>query len=381
MVRQYNCKTCGQVHEPPTGKRCQYGRQLEQEQDSYEREYDSSEEENLQQETEIITLPDMQSATNEQQVEPGERDTLKSLMLEMRLEMKQNWIDFDQRVRGLEVRGVTETTQAGTSDSVPSSAVVVRNSTPTDQGASASPETLRRDNMLMREARMRLADLRQDDFDEDDDRFTYGPRRNGKKSGSTMTGADVVRRSIDWPHFYIKRMSGASGKGVVFKDLRVEEFALGFMCMIESPHSKYDYCSMTRLFRNIMQDTVDFSWDNARNFYERVGLDVEKGVLQWSDEETIRDMRMTYARIVFPARKESKESKETGPRPTPPSAPTGMKCCATYQRKECENTRDHHPYTHACAYCHRTKSLMCRHPEDDCYRKVNDTAKNAKPRE
>ena len=147
--------------------------------------------------------------------------------------------------------------------------------------------------------------------------------------------------------------------------------------MIESPHSKFDYRKMTTLFRHVMQDTVDFSWANARNFYERVGLDVEKGVLQWSDEEAIRELRFTYARTVFPAKKENKE----GPRPAPPAAPAGMKCCAPYQRKECENVRDHTPYTHACAYCHKTKTLMCRHPEDDCFRKANDTTKNVKARE
>ena len=125
------------------------------------------------------------------------------------------------------------------------------------------------------------------------------------------------------------------------------------------------------------EERDSFSWENARNFYERVGLDVEKGVLQWTDDEEIRELRMQYARTVFPAKRENKE----GPRPAPPSAPAGMKCCAPYQHKGCENARDHAPYTHACAYCHRTKTLMCRHPEDDCFRKANDAAKNVKPRE
>ena len=53
----------------------------------------------------------------------------------------------------------------------------------------------------------------------------------------------------------------------------------------------------------------------------------------------------------------------------------------SWPRGQCENNRDHQPYTHACAYFNKSKSLMCRHPEEYCYRKSNDAAKNVKPRE
>ena len=127
-----------------------------------------------------------------------------------------------------------------------------------------------------------------------------------------------------------------------------------------------------------MQDAMDFSWANARGFYEMVARDVEQGVLEWSNKELIMEMRMTHSRTNFPEKKET--IKDTGRAP-PAAAPAGMRACAAYQRRECEQARDHTPYTHTCAYCLRTCNLMCRHPEAACIRRVTDEAKNGKRRE
>ena len=50
---------------------------------------------------------------------------------------------------------------------------------------------------------------------------------------------------------------------------------------------------------------------------------------------------MTYARTAYPKKKEQKETPKNQLR----SAPTGMKCCAAFQTRACEHTRDHHPHT------------------------------------
>ena len=105
---------------------------------------------------------------------------------------------------------------------------------------------------------------------------------------------------------------------------------------------------------------------------------MEKGGIDWTDKEVIRDLRMQYARAVIPAKTEPKEAQPQ--RATPQQAPADMKPCPAYQKGNCEHDKDHLPLTHACGYCHRTKSLLCRHTESSCFRKIKDT-KNGKPRE
>ena len=158
-----------------------------------------------------------------------------------------------------------------------------------------TPDTLRRDLRLMAQATKSLAQLRDSD-NEIEVNDTANVRRNGKKSGSLLMASDVVKKRIDWPHLYVRRVVGGKRKSVAYADLKVEEFVFGFLSMIESPKCKWNYRTMTRLLRMIMQDTIDFSWANGLGFYETLGLEVEYGDLDWENVELIRDMRMTYSR-------------------------------------------------------------------------------------
>ena len=243
-------------------------------------------------------------------------------------------------------------------------------------GQLATVDTLRQDFRLMSQAAKRLARLRLDDSDDEDMDSYSRSRESGKKSGSVLTPTDKVRKQIDWPHMHIQRMFGGRKKSVSYVDLRIDEFVYGFMSMIESPQCKWNYRVMTKILKNLMQDSMEFSWSNALMFYQMAGVEVEKGKLQWSDEARIHEMRMTYARTVFP---EGKPPKET-PKPQLQLAPANMKCCGPFQRRECEQDRDHTPFTHACAYCFKAKAALCRHSEEDCKRKIADS-KNGKPRE
>ena len=339
MGRHYKCKACGEQHAPPTGKQCNRGAQ----------------------------------------------DDSQDRVMPLLLSIQAKVADIEQRVNNPD--SPRSATSTASEERTPEQAisplsppVMETVEVPHDDIENASPETLRRDRALMQQASRRLARLRLEDWEDEDDTRLQGIRLAGKKSGAVMTAADVVMKRIDWPHFYIKRVSNNTRKGITFKELKVEEFVFGFLCMIEAPHANYDFRYMIRVLRNIMQDTIDFSWENARGFYQMVGADVGQGAMKWSDSEVVKEMRMTYARTVFPPNSDSKEAKETT-RPALQSAPAGMKCCVAYQKKECDNPRDHQPFTHACAYCHRVKAAICRHPENDCYRKTNDLAKNARPRE
>ena len=348
MGRQYKCKYCGVTHDPPTGKHCP---------------------ERLRHEAEEEQAP----------VEP------QPSMAEMqqKMEAMERWM---QQMKDSAMVNASPVSTPSSNASVASTPHVA--ASPQTEGAvggrrydddQASPETLRRDRALMREASRTLARLRLDDYDDGEEQGPLGTRMSGKKSGAVMTAADRVVKHIDWPHFYVHRGAGANRQAIKFRELRIDEFVFGFMCMIEAPHCTLDYRRMTSIMRNMMQDSVEFSWETSRNFYEVVGNEIEKGVMRWTDEEAIREKRMTYARTIFPMVK-APEVRDNQ-RPPLQTAPAGMKCCAPFQKHECESTRDHQSFTHACAYCFKAKNALCRHPEADCFRKNSDASKNGRPRE
>ena len=251
------------------------------------------------------------------------------------------------------------------------------NETEEARGAEATPDSLRRDMRLMAKAAEKLSRLSTDDSDGEEEGILRTTRKKGRKSGSLMMASDIVRKRIDWPHLYIKRVVAGRRKPVAFSDIRLEEFALGYLRMLDAPGSKMNYKQMIDLLKMVLQDTMEFSWANAVGFYEQVALEVEEGTMSWDDTDIIKDMRVTYSRTILPDKKEQKEPAKAGVRVNTQSS----RSCALYQKKACELQRDHHPFLHTCAYCYRTCNAIFRHPEADCQRKIADEAKNGKRRE
>ena len=87
-----------------------------------------------------------------------------------------------------------------------------------------------------------------------------------------MTATDKVVRTIDWPHMHVRRMVAGKRKGIHFNELKVEEFVLCFLTMIQMPGNDMNVRGMLRILQDIMQDAMEFSWANARSFYEQVGF-------------------------------------------------------------------------------------------------------------
>ena len=337
MPRNYKCRSCGIVHEPPTGKNC--------------RHRDNS--------------PEPQTAEQADNLLPLLRD------ISDRMEAMERKFEDMPRAR------INETSTPERAQPAAITAPVISIADSEIHNEPASPETLRMDSRLMQDAARRLRQLELAQQGEDDLRALGSTKAAGKRSGSVMTVTDKVVKSVDWPHMHVRRMAAGKLKGVRFNELKVEEFVFGFLNMIEMPGNDMDFRRMLNILRDLMQDAMEFSWPNARRFYETVGLQVEWGTLKWTDEERINHLRFTYARTNFPARKDDNDAAKPSLLPAPP----GTKCCVPYQRHACEQDKDHAPFVHACAYCLKTKSAICRHPENDCYRKTNDAAKNGKARE
>ena len=324
---------------PPTGKKCRR-------QDAEEEETDIEVEE-----------AEQETTTNE--------DTTLSLMLQMKQQMDsmaEQMQEIQQEREASKSQATREESEAGESETRQEGEELI------------TAQSLRQDVRAMERAASRIAQFR--DLDTDDYDTTSNGRRNpnGKKSGSIMVAADNVKLSIDWPHMHVKRVTNGTRAGVAYKELRIEEFVYGFLAMLKSPKTKWDKDLMLDLLQDLMQDSMDFAWENARGFYEMLGVDVENGDKRWDDTNTVMKMRILHSRTVYPEKKETKETKKNGASKT-------TKCCALYQKKACEQNRDHHPFSHACMYCAKATGMAYRHPEEDCFRKSLEEAKNSKKRE
>ena len=233
MPHVYYCKKCGESHDPPTGKQCKL------------REHDKETPAGLP--PNIVTL-------------------LTGISSKI--------TDISDRVRTIEDERREEKAILSTNNTTNSPQIL---ETQEGLATSASPQTLREDARLMRQAANRLARLQLDDSDDEDFGVSRNGRYHGKKSGAEMTAADKVEKRIDWPHWYVRRLVGAKSTPLTFSELRIEEFVFEFLDMLDSPKCKWDYRMMTQILKHMMRDTMDFSWGSARSFYEMAGLEIEKG--------------------------------------------------------------------------------------------------------
>ena len=331
MPHTYRCRKCHQVHSPPTGKHCRLG---------------------------SIEVDDTE-------------DSKQGQILAALADIKTRITEMDERLVNIESSEEHDESEDGLSESEEPQAKSSKTTENTSDHENATPSSLRRNIELMAQAAGRIAQYRGDEQDDDELPDMPVTRAQGKKSGSLMVATDKVCQTIDWPHMHVRRVVNGKRKALTYSELKVEEFVFGYLTMLASPRSKMDSTIMIPLLRIVMQYAMDYSWANAMGFYKTLGQEVEHGMLQWHDKETIQEYRMTYSRALFPDKKEAKENKE-GARSPPRQAPAGMKCCVAFQKRTCEQVRDHPPFTHACAYCFRTCSIICRHAEQECIRKMAD---------
>ena len=99
----------------------------------------------------------------------------------------------------------------------------------------------------------------------------------GKKLGSQLFASDAIQVRIDWPHFYVGCRVGGRRRAVHYADLKPEEFMQGFLSMLHAGKNKFDREGMLELLRMLMQDASDLGWETARDLYESLGLDFERG--------------------------------------------------------------------------------------------------------
>ena len=234
--------------------------------------------------------------------------------------------------------------------------------------AGATLADLRRDNILAQAAAQRWMELDFDDGapnDSADNLHSFWSR--GKKSGSDLTASDRISRYIDWPHFHIYR--GYERLPVRYKELTVAEFSHGYMQMIKNPRNRFDHELMLGLLSDLLEDAVDWPWEQVRNAYRIIAAGVERAKYTWTDTQTIRELRVKYVRTPIPR---STNSNGNGQAPSKYNrvAQTGARTCALFNDNSCNYRRDHGAFLHACSYCHRNRNMLYYHSEADCRQKT-----------
>ena len=221
-----------------------------------------------------------------------------------------------------------------------------------------SVRQLRRDYDVEREVNRRLAELDIEDGDMEPPR-TATHRARGKRSGAARTVQDKVVRDIDWPHFHIYTPPGA--EPMTFLALSIPEFTYGFLHMIDQPDANFDRRVMWDLLKAVMEDAVEYPWENVKNFFWILGSHVENDRLQWGDVEQIAKLRAKHAQ----------KYEVVKPKPAI-SAPTAGKIryCGPYQTGACTESGDHAGQRHVCGHCYRVKAATYPHPESECRRKA-----------
>ena len=127
-----------------------------------------------------------------------------------------------------------------------------------DESEQITPETLRSDVRAMERAARRIARFNDDDSDDSEEATTSRRRSSGKKSGSLLVAAAKVKKAIDWPHMHVSRLVAGERVGVVYKELRIEEFVYGFLEMLDAPKAKWDRKVMMGILKMLMQGRHGF---------------------------------------------------------------------------------------------------------------------------
>ena len=386
--RSYSCRACGGNHPPPTGRRCPNvegnDTQMATDNDNESPQFSEDESENSQEGSEA-DLADNEAAGHEYVVSDQTDDVNPSDVAAQRhselLQAVKGMADNMMHMQELFAHANFARQATPQPPPIPRGPIApVSEADINQEGAgvplptqpAAGPASLRQDEELMARVTRRLVELGAQAAIPPPTETTSAStdRKPGKKSGQARTVEDTVIRDIDWPHLNVYR--GPERRPVRYNDLNMQEFTHGFMVMVQNCKNNFDQDVMFGILRDMMEDALNYPWENVRNFYRILASYVE---MEWSDHGRIQALRRQYAQstTVLSAGGASKSDK---PKFTARSVATNARTCHAYQRAECQERGDHSGYLHACAYCVRQTGQAYPHAEKDCRLKINDGSKN-----
>ena len=201
-------------------------------------------------------------------------------------------------------------------------------------------------------------------------------------SGLTRTLASSTVTAFKWPQEYIVRPNGSTPK---FDALSMPEFIYGLHMMVKAAERQGQYervSDLRYLFDEIIYDLREVEFAAVRRSVRAIFLQIEQGVLSWSDHQAIKELR--HLELSRALREKPATVATTSGSPTT----SATLVCFPYQRGECKIQATSHQSTrgilhHVCQFCLTVTGNKFAHPESDCRRKktASDKGKDAETRE
>ena len=187
------------------------------------------------------------------------------------------------------------------------------------------------------------------------------PGKNSLKSVRFRSADTQVSHYVAWPQEFV--YVGPSRKTVQYDDLTSEQFILGYLRIIQRQNSDTKNIMLNHL-TNLLQSTLDFSFEIARGAHAVILQEIERGTLTWQDTEDIERTRSLYT------------TKITSADSFKGSSDTKRVVCAHYNAGKCRQQNDHRKdnilFRHICTYCYRVAKKTYSHPELAYNRKQKD---------
>ena len=141
----------------------------------------------------------------------------------------------------------------------------------------------------------------------------------------------IVRKKVAWPHKSI--LGGPSRQRVCYDQLSLPQFVQGFTRnILDETNRDFKEKKLVYLGK-LMEDTTDFSWQNAKEAHAVLLCDMEQGSVTWNDTSRIDRMRRAHAQ------KHSVSRKENWGRYSDQVKKPWF--CKLYQSRQCTHVRDH----------------------------------------
>ncbi|KAK3703094.1 hypothetical protein QZH41_003010 [Actinostola sp. cb2023] len=212
---------------------------------------------------------------------------------------------------------------------------------PSSRGV-ALPE-LRQMEGLVQQANDQMADFNLGGDASSDSSSDHEDRRNAgsaSSSGKLKSGKEAKLTSSVlypqlWPHSHLSFTQ--VNRDVRFEDLTIDEFVAGYgQILLSTRISELEKTARIRHLISLMYLAHQYEWLNVLSFHGAVLLEIERGMLSWSDSFTHLESRTLYGN--------TKSSSASASSSTTATAVSPALFCRDYQRSSCSNTRDHYGY-------------------------------------
>ena len=195
------------------------------------------------------------------------------------------------------------------------------------------------------------------------------------KSGRNRTVNDTVKVHVHWPNEFIYVDNKDERVQPLYKDLTLSQWVWGYSLILKNETNTFKKQCMIAHLAEMMRISSLNSWPIAKGIHSVILTEMEKGKLNWGDEQAFREIKETYSFTHKQSRDNStftnmhKQSRDNN---QPHSKKLTL--CNAYNKGACSQQNSHTTQnglrlTHACSYCYNVKQTTYEHSEHACKRK------------